>query len=905
MADSDHKEASDLIDAAQIGDVAAVKAFLARGAPIDSTKDSGATALWVAAEHGRTHIVKLLAERGAAINVATKDGSTPLYVACQNGFPSVVRALLGLGADVDAAKNTGASPVLIAAQQGYMGILEQLAKAGANLDHVMRNGLTPFVMACYVGQAEVAGFLLARGVDIHKEGAGKTGMAWAQHQQHIHVVSTLISIQLHMRRTYDAWIRYRALVKDGTLQRAFTVEYLPACTDSFAATPPPPPPHCDTLSALPPPPDDDVTVDELLAGDGTDDLPPPPGGASTPPPSQPPTKTKSLTPEQNPGTEGTAEKNRPSFADVTLEDIETIEEVESEGEDSEDEAGGKKKRERGKTRATKLIHLEGYMKKRGGAFAANFQERYFVLQNHELTWYKGRTGKALGRMPLKGVKFTDAPKHNFTLYDPHSNKTYELKCGDTAEKARWTTALQDAIAAAQNSDHRTDIHAELAEEQDTGEEPATEQALLISQARGMPGNTQCADCDFTGVLPFADVIQGIFLCRRCAQIHASELPAYASYVQRCVPAESWDICDALYVREMGNVEVNAVLEYSVPAEFPKPLWNSPLAVAKKYITEKYNNSFRKTNNKTQTAPVYSTEIDKDIKPGGALAARRGTSTGTALAQAVAESAVGTLVVNLVGAQHLVTANCAGTSCNAVCQLVSGPFKVASRRYNKSLSPQWNQMLCLPWDGYSDLEVYVFHRQDALTSKLIGTSRINPKELDCGTDTISNLVIELKAAKKLPGGVVEGFNMGLKGLGKGLFQGVTGVVMDPVKGAKNDGLLGFAKGVGTGVGGLVWRPLKGGGQLVSKTAQGITGTGKREKSPTFAGPPPSNFKEEVTKTLGNKCTSFSEISKLKKQAASQAARDADFRGYVQMEISYVQFTNTQDSLGPASDPAVTL
>jgi hypothetical protein len=58
---------------------------------------------------------------------------------------------------------------------------------------------------------------------------------------------------------------------------------------------------------------------------------------------------------------------------------------------------------------------------------------------------------------------------------------------------------------------------------------------------------------------------------------------------------------------------------------------------------------------------------------------------------------------------------------------------------------------------------------------------------------------------------------------GLFKGVTGIVMDPLKGAKRDGVTGFAKGVGTGILGVVAKPVAGVIDLASDTLEGLAST----------------------------------------------------------------------------------
>jgi vacuolar protein sorting-associated protein 13A/C len=55
---------------------------------------------------------------------------------------------------------------------------------------------------------------------------------------------------------------------------------------------------------------------------------------------------------------------------------------------------------------------------------------------------------------------------------------------------------------------------------------------------------------------------------------------------------------------------------------------------------------------------------------------------------------------------------------------------------------------------------------------------------------------------------QSFGQGLDMFRKGLFEGVTGVVAKPVKGAQKEGIFGFIKGTGKGVLGLVFRPAGG-------------------------------------------------------------------------------------------------
>jgi vacuolar protein sorting-associated protein 13A/C len=61
---------------------------------------------------------------------------------------------------------------------------------------------------------------------------------------------------------------------------------------------------------------------------------------------------------------------------------------------------------------------------------------------------------------------------------------------------------------------------------------------------------------------------------------------------------------------------------------------------------------------------------------------------------------------------------------------------------------------------------------------------------------------------------------MKGVGKGLLSGVTGVFTAPVKEAKKGGIGGFFKGIGKGVVGLAAKPAESVVDLVSKTTEGL-------------------------------------------------------------------------------------
>eukprot|EP01012_Entosiphon_sulcatum_P033873 TRINITY_DN428_c0_g1_i2.p1 TRINITY_DN428_c0_g1~~TRINITY_DN428_c0_g1_i2.p1 ORF type:complete len:2501 (+),score=328.37 TRINITY_DN428_c0_g1_i2:171-7673(+) len=81
----------------------------------------------------------------------------------------------------------------------------------------------------------------------------------------------------------------------------------------------------------------------------------------------------------------------------------------------------------------------------------------------------------------------------------------------------------------------------------------------------------------------------------------------------------------------------------------------------------------------------------------------------------------------------------------------------------------------------------------------------------------------KMMRKKPKHLGEGLLEGAEALGRGLYGGITGVVMRPMEGAREGGALGFMKGAGKGVVGLVVKPVTGLVDLAAKATQGLRNT----------------------------------------------------------------------------------
>ena len=84
-----------MINAATHGDLKRLGKLLKKGNwSVNSTRDDGASPLYMACRHNQHHMIKPLLEAGADINLASTEGATPLYVSCR------VNALGGRDCDI-------------------------------------------------------------------------------------------------------------------------------------------------------------------------------------------------------------------------------------------------------------------------------------------------------------------------------------------------------------------------------------------------------------------------------------------------------------------------------------------------------------------------------------------------------------------------------------------------------------------------------------------------------------------------------------------------------------------------------------------------------------------------------------------------------------------------------------
>jgi hypothetical protein len=155
-----------LMRAANAGDVARVRELVCAGAALDAADSSARwAALHWASVQGHAPVVAALLEAGADADARSALGWTPLMVAAANAKAAVARLLLARGgARAALADSTGRTALHHAARAGAAEVVALLAARGcAELGARDNNGRTPLTSAEEGAHGECAEILLARG----------------------------------------------------------------------------------------------------------------------------------------------------------------------------------------------------------------------------------------------------------------------------------------------------------------------------------------------------------------------------------------------------------------------------------------------------------------------------------------------------------------------------------------------------------------------------------------------------------------------------------------------------------------------------------------------------------------------------------------------------------------------
>src|SRR5262245_2184523 len=146
-----------------------------------------------AAQNGDRAAVQKLIRQKADVNAAQVDGATALHWAVYRDDPELLDMLVRAGADVKAANSEGVTPLSMAALYGNAAMIDRLIKAGADAKQRGPNSETMVMLAARNGNPQAVTVLLEAGADVNARESirGTTALMWAVEQKHPEAVNVL------------------------------------------------------------------------------------------------------------------------------------------------------------------------------------------------------------------------------------------------------------------------------------------------------------------------------------------------------------------------------------------------------------------------------------------------------------------------------------------------------------------------------------------------------------------------------------------------------------------------------------------------------------------------------------------------------------------------------------------
>ena len=164
---------SDVADAAQRGDRAAVQKLILQKVDVNAPQVDGATALHWAVYRQDSELADLLIRAGANVKATNRTGVTPMEMASLYGNAALIDRLIKAGADPKQKGPNGETMLMFAARNGNPQAVQVLLEAGAevNARETIR-GTTALMWAIEQKHPEAVKVLLAGGADPNAKSGG-------------------------------------------------------------------------------------------------------------------------------------------------------------------------------------------------------------------------------------------------------------------------------------------------------------------------------------------------------------------------------------------------------------------------------------------------------------------------------------------------------------------------------------------------------------------------------------------------------------------------------------------------------------------------------------------------------------------------------------------------------------
>ncbi len=187
-----YKGWTDLTIASWEGNLAAVKALVTGGVPVDGKNGKGFTPLLLASRKGNVPVVDYLLRHGADWELKSREGMTPLREAASRGYDDVVRLLL------ERAKKKGKSitqldeALLLAVKNGHQKVgMRLLNSMDISQDSPLGGEILGW--ASRKGESVLLELLLDKGLPVNmSDKNGRTALWFSSNEGRVEVVSLLL-----------------------------------------------------------------------------------------------------------------------------------------------------------------------------------------------------------------------------------------------------------------------------------------------------------------------------------------------------------------------------------------------------------------------------------------------------------------------------------------------------------------------------------------------------------------------------------------------------------------------------------------------------------------------------------------------------------------------------------------
>jgi ankyrin repeat protein len=148
-----------------------------------------------AAQKGDRAAVQKLIQQKVDVNAAQVDGARAIHWAVYRADDQLLDILIRAGADVKATNSQGVTPLMMASLYGNAAMIDRLIKAGADAKQRGPNGETMVMFAARNGNPQAVTVLLEAGADVNARETlrGTTALMWAVEQKHPEAVKVLLA----------------------------------------------------------------------------------------------------------------------------------------------------------------------------------------------------------------------------------------------------------------------------------------------------------------------------------------------------------------------------------------------------------------------------------------------------------------------------------------------------------------------------------------------------------------------------------------------------------------------------------------------------------------------------------------------------------------------------------------